>query len=105
MREEILIGNGVTANLGGPVTSDPWVTMIDDHGEILEEDRQPTVRGIWTQEHENSFQSVASSNQEKIQIRDLKTGEDRTLSRAEVIVKFREDRYNNDLGFRILNPE
>ena len=106
MHEGILIGNGETAGLGGAVVSDPWVAMINDHGEIPEEEEsRPTIRGMWTQEHEDSFQSVASSTQEKIQIRDIKTGKDIILNRAEVIAKFREDRYNNKLGFKVLNQE
>ena len=106
LNSETLIGNGRTAHLGGGlVKSDPWVSMIDDHGELPEEDREPMIRGKWTDEREESFQSVASSVKDRIQIRDLKTGEDIVLSRAEVIAKFREDRYNDEHGFDVNDDE
>ena len=75
--------------------------MIDDHGELPEEDREPIIKGKWTTEREESFQSVASSVKDRIQIRDLKTGADIVLTRAEVIAKFREDRYNDEHGFDV----
>lgn len=59
------------------------------------------IRGKWTEEREKSFQSVASSTKDRIQIRDLKTGQDIVLSRAEVIAKFREDRYYDKHGFDV----
>ena len=59
------------------------------------------IRGKWTNEREDSFQSVASSVKDRIQIRDLKTGADIVLTRAEVIAKFREDRYNDEHGFDV----
>ena len=102
MKESVLVGNGATANLGGPVHSDPWVAMIDDHGELPEED-DPIGLGNWSEEREASFQSVASSIKDKVQIRDLKTGKNIILSREEVITKFREDRYNDVCGFKVIN--
>ena len=107
LNSDILIGSGRTAHLGGGlVKSDPWVSMIDDHGEVPEEDREPVIKGKWTREREDSFQSVASSNKERIQIRDLKTGADIVLTRAEVIAKFRIDRYNDEHGFDVnMNEE
>ena len=102
MKEGILIGNGETANLGGPVLSDPWTAMIDDHGDLPEED-DPAGYGKWNDERENSFQSVASSTRDKVQIRDLKTGQNITLNRDEVILKFREDRLNDECGFEVIN--
>jgi len=63
------------------------------------------IKGKWTEERENSFQSVASSTKERIQIRDLKTGADIVLTRAEVIAKFREDRYNDAYGFDVCETQ
>ena len=102
MKEGILVGNGETANLGGPVQSDPWTAMINDHGELPEED-DPIGYGKWNEERENSFQSVASSTRDKVQIRDLKTGKNITLNKDEVILKFREDRMNDVCGFEVIN--
>ena len=79
--------------------------MIDDHGEVPEEDQEPIIKGKWTEERENSFQSVASSTKDRIQIRDLKTGADVVLTKAEVIAKFREDRYNDEHGFDVNEPK
>lgn len=40
---DTLVGSGRTAHLGGGlVKSDPWVAMIDDHGDVPEEDREPS---------------------------------------------------------------
>ena len=102
MKEAILIGNGETAHLGGPVHSDPWVTMINDHGDLPEED-DIVGYGTWNDTREASFQSVASSTRNKVQIRDLKTGQNIVLSRDEVILKFREDRLNDKCGFEVIN--
>ena len=63
------------------------------------------IGGKWTDEREKSFQSVASSTKDRIQIRDLKTGKDIVLTRAEVIAKFREDRYNDVHGFDVNDTE
>ena len=106
LNHDILVGSGRTAHLGGGlVKSDPWVAMIDDHGNVPEEDRDPIIGGKWTEEREKSFQSVASSTKDRIQIRDLKTGQDIVLTRAEVIAKFREDRYNDQHGFDVNESE
>ena len=100
MDERVLIGGADTAHLGGQVCSDPWVSMIDDHGEIPDAEEE---KGNWTEALEESFQSVASSTKDKVQIRDLKTGQNLVLTRLEVIAKFREDRYNDEYGFKVLN--
>ena len=100
MDERILIGGASTAHLGGQVVSDPWAAMIDDHGEIPDAEAR---EDSWTQEREDSFQSVASSTKNKVQIRQLSNGENITLSREETIAKFREDRYNDEYGFKVLS--
>ena len=98
--ERILIGGARTAHLGGPVTSDPWLSMIDDYGIIPDAEEN---ENHWTEEMEASFQSVASSTKDKVVIRNNETGENITLTREEVIAKFREDRYNDEYGFKVLN--
>ena len=43
LNHDVLVGSGRTAHLGGGlVKSDPWVSMINDHGELPEEDREPS---------------------------------------------------------------
>ena len=103
MDQRILVGGAKTAHLGGQVCSDPWVSMIDDHGEIPDAQEERIVKGHWNQALEDSFQSVASSTKERVQIRDEKTGRNLVLTREEVITKFREDRFNDSYGFKVLN--
>ena len=98
--ERILVGGASTAHLGGQVTSDPWVSMIDDHGDLP--DTEERDGDYWTPEMEESFQSVASSTKDKVQIRNRATGENIILSKSEVILKFREDRFNDEYGFQVL---
>ena len=97
--ESILIADSNTAILRPPMDSDPWVEMIDDFGELPED--YDNIRDDWTEDMESSFQSVASSNKDQFQIFENETGKVATLSRNDVIAKFREDRLRNKFTFTL----
>ena len=99
MMEAILIADSNTAILRPPMDSDPWVDMIDDFGELPED--YDNIRDDWTEDMENSFQSVASSNKEQFQIFENETGKVATISKNDVIAKFREDRLRNKFTFTL----
>ena len=79
--------------------SDPWVEMINDFGELPED--YENIKKDWTDEMESSFQSVASSNKEQFQIFETETGRVTTISKNDVIAKFREDRMRNKFTFTL----
>ena len=95
--ESILIADSNTAILRPVMDSDPWVDMINDFGELPED--HENIRDEWTEEMEESFQSVASSTKDQFRIFENETGKIVTLPKNEVINKFREDRMNNKTTF------
>ena len=93
MMESILIADSNTAILRPKMDSDPWVDMVSDYGELPED--YENIRDGWTEEMEESFQSVASSTKDQFRIFENETGKMVTLPKNDVINKFREDRLNN----------
>ena len=103
MMEGLLVADSTTAILRPEMTSDPWIEMMDSEGNNPEADEN--IRGEWTEECEETFQSVASSEKDQFVIFEQETGAKRTLAKDEIIAKFREDRIRNKVGFTIVNED
>ena len=103
MMEGLLVADSTTAILRPEMTSDPWLEMMDGEGNHPEADNN--IRGEWTEEMEDSFQSVASSNKEQFTIFEQESGEKKVLQKDEIIAKFREDRIRNKIGFKIVEEQ
>ena len=103
MMEGLLVADSTTAILRPEMTSDPWIEMMDSEGNNPEADEN--IRGEWTEECEETFQSIASSEKDQFVIFEQDSGAKRTLAKDEIIAKFREDRIRNKIGFTVVDEE